>query len=107
MTATTPIHSDKALNGGGRTGRRTARKVDKATPPASTTAKTRAVSRLDQIEQMLLGKDGATIAEIIVVIGWQQHSVRGAIAGALKKRGLVVVSEKLDGIRRYRASKPA
>jgi len=35
--------------------------------------------------------------------GWQQHSVRGAMAGALRKRGLIISSEKTDGVRRYRA----
>ena len=38
--------------------------------------------------------------------GWQQHSVRGAIAGALKKRGLIITSDKSDGTRRYHASRP-
>jgi hypothetical protein len=35
--------------------------------------------------------------------GWQQHSVRGVIAGALKKKlGLAVTSKKAeDGERRY------
>jgi hypothetical protein len=34
--------------------------------------------------------------------GWQQHSVRGALAGALKKRGHTINSDKVDGVRRYR-----
>jgi len=47
---------------------------------------------------MLQRKDGATIAEIVAETGWQQHTVRGAFAGALKKKlGLTIVSEKLDG----------
>ena len=32
------------------------------------------------------GPEGATIAEIVAVTGWQPHTVRGALAGALKKR---------------------
>ena len=39
--------------------------------------------------------------------GWQQHSVRGALAGSLKKRRLVITSQKIDGTRRYRAEEPA
>ena len=40
---------------------------------------------------------GATIAEIVEAFKWQPHTVRGAIAGALKKKlGLDVVSEKSD-----------
>ena len=45
---------------------------------------------------------GATIAELSAGAGWQTHSVRGAMAGALKKHGHAIVSEKLDGVRRYR-----
>ena len=64
-------------------------------------------SKLDQIEALLLAPTGTNIAEIMIATGWQQHSVRGAMAGALKKRGLTIASEKVDGMRRYRASKPA
>ncbi|WP_363351491.1 DUF3489 domain-containing protein [Methylocystis echinoides] len=47
---------------------------------------------------ILQRKTGATIAEIAEATGWQQHTVRGAFAGALKKKlGLTIVSEKVDG----------
>ena len=47
---------------------------------------------------MLRAPDGATIAEIVAATGWQPHTVRGAMAGALKKKlGLVVTSEKIEG----------
>lgn len=62
-------------------------------------------SKLDLLEAMLLREGGASIADIMLATGWQQHSVRGAMAVALKKRGLAVSSEKIDGTRRYRASK--
>lgn len=64
-------------------------------------------SKLDQVEQLLLTPSGTTIAETMAATGWQQHSVRGAMAGALKKRGLIITTEKTDGVRRYRASKGA
>ena len=35
---------------------------------------------------MLQRPEGATIAEIVEATGWQPHTVRGALAGALKKR---------------------
>jgi hypothetical protein len=42
--------------------------------------------------------DGATIAQIVEATGWQPHTVRGAFAGALKKKlGLEVTSEKVEG----------
>lgn len=47
---------------------------------------------------MLRASDGATIGEITAATGWQAHTVRGAIAGALKKKlGLDVTSEKVEG----------
>jgi hypothetical protein len=47
---------------------------------------------------MLRREHGATVAETVAVLGWQAHSVRGAISGALKKkRGLIVQSEMRDG----------
>ena len=39
--------------------------------------------------------------------GWQTHSVRGALAGSLKRKGHVVTSDKVDGVRRYRVGVPA
>ena len=45
---------------------------------------------------LLKRKKGATIEEIVEATGWQPHSVRGAISGALKKKlGLAVTSEKV------------
>lgn len=67
----------------------------------------KASSKLDQLEVLLTRKNGSTISEMMTATGWQQHSVRGALAGSLKKRGLTITSEKLDGTRRYRAEKPA
>jgi hypothetical protein len=64
-------------------------------------------SKLDQIEALLLAPDGANIAEIMAATGWQAHSVRGAMAGALKKRGLTITSDKHEGIRRYHATRGA
>jgi hypothetical protein len=45
---------------------------------------------------MLRAPEGATIEEIMAATGWQSHTVRGAMAGALKKKlGLTVTSEKV------------
>ena len=55
---------------------------------------------------MLRAPGGATIPEIMAATGWQSHTVRGAMSGALKKKlGLEVTSEKAeDRGRVYRAS---
>ena len=47
----------------------------------------------------MLGRpEGATVDEIVAATGWLPHTVRGAMAGALKKRlGLTITSEKVEG----------
>ena len=85
--------------------------TEDATPaegaPASNTAtdaaepkerKVRAGTKQAMLIEMLRAPDGATIDEIVAATGWQPHTVRGAIAGALKKKlGLMVTSEKVEG----------
>ena len=46
---------------------------------------------------LLKRRRGCSIEEIAEKFGWQAHTVRGAIAGALKKKlGLDVISEKIE-----------
>jgi hypothetical protein len=46
---------------------------------------------------MLRRPEGASIGEIAAATGWLQHTVRGAMAGTLKKKlGLAIYSEKDD-----------
>ena len=81
---------------------------ESSTPVAASANKPAAkIFKLDQVQAMLLEPPGASIAELVAATGWQQHSVRGAMAGALKKRGLAISSDKVDGVRRYLAEKPA
>lgn len=47
---------------------------------------------------MLRATEGATIVEIMAALDWAAHTIRGAMAGALKKKlGLEVTSEKVEG----------
>ena len=65
--------------------------------------KTRDGTKQARLIAMLQRKEGATIAQIVDATGWQPHTVRGAFAGALKKKlGLTVTSEKVEGRRVYR-----
>ncbi len=59
-------------------------------------------TRLDQLEQLLMRPKGASIEEMCKEAGWQSHSIRAAMAGALKKRGHLITSDKVEGTRRYR-----
>jgi hypothetical protein len=62
-----------------------------------------AQSKLDKLVALLRAASGATLPELQVATGWQVHSVRGAMAGALRKKGYSVISEKPEGaLRRYR-----
>ena len=78
----------------------------KATPaptPAVPTAAAAALTKLDRLTALLQSAGGATKSAMMTATGWQAHSVRGAMAGALKKRGLVITSDRIDGVRVYRA----
>jgi uncharacterized protein DUF3489 len=66
-------------------------------------AKARAGTKNAQVVAMLQDRAGTTIAAIMAATGWQQHSVRGFLAGVVRKKlGLNLVSEPGEGGRVYR-----
>ncbi len=70
---------------------------DAASEAAQSTRTQRAGTKQSALIAMLRAPEGATIEEITAATGWQAHTVRGAIAGALKKKlGLDVTSEKVE-----------
>jgi hypothetical protein len=51
-------------------------------------------------------KGGATISELMRTMGWQRHTVRGFMAGSMKKAGYAVEAFKPEGGERsYRINK--
>ena len=69
------------------------------------TPRVRADSKQAQVIALLQRPQGTSIAEIMALTGWQAHSIRGLFAGTLKKRGILVTSEKSEGGERvYRAA---
>lgn len=73
---------------------------------AQETAGPREGSKTAQVIAMLQRKNGATLTEIMERMGWLRHTVRGFMAGAMKKAGYTVESFKPEGGERtYRINK--
>ena len=73
----------------------------------SNTSKKKPATKLDLLIARLRQPDGATIDELMKATAWQSHSVRGAMAGTLKKKGFSVTSTKTNGVRRYKLAEAA
>src|ERR1700716_484905 len=74
-----------------------------ASAPDGGSAGPPAGSKQARVIGLLQRPQGATIDEMATAMGWQRHTVRGLISGALKKKlGLEVISEKTERGRLYR-----
>jgi hypothetical protein len=80
--------------------------VQPASEPSPAAPATRPEPRQTKVQAvvaLLQRPEGARIQDIMTTTGWQAHSVRGAMSGAIKKGlGLSITSEKVGGVRVYR-----
>jgi len=73
------------------------RKPRKAATSDAGTPTPRDDSKKAIVIAMLKRPEGATLPEIMTKMAWQAHTVRGFMAGTLKKAGLIVESSKPEG----------
>lgn len=58
-----------------------------------------------QLAALLLRDEGVTLKQMIAATGWLPHTTRAALTG-LRKKGYAIDSDKVDGVRTYRAVAP-
>lgn len=83
--------------------KRTAKQAQDTAPLASIPSKP--ASKQQKLAGLLVRDEGATLKQMIAATGWLPHTTRAALTG-LKKKGFAVSSDKLDGVRIYRAVAP-
>jgi Protein of unknown function (DUF3489) len=109
------VHPDNLATS--RVSARAARKTDKKTRISVRSATARRTSKAqsdikrkgalgskqDRVIALLRRPAGATLDDLVKATGWQPHSVRGFLAGTIRKRlKLPLQSEKVKGTRTYR-----
>jgi Protein of unknown function (DUF3489) len=62
-------------------------------------------SKRAQLVKLLESDSGATLDAMVTLTGWLPHTTRAALTG-LRKKGHVITSAKVDGVRTYRAVAP-
>jgi hypothetical protein len=65
----------------------------------------KAPSKQQLLAALVVRDEGATLDQMIAATGWLPHTTRAALTG-LKKKGYAISSDKVDGVRTYRAVAP-
>lgn len=77
--------------------------AQKPNPKAPNTRSKQSKSQI--VRGLLSCPEGASLDDLCTATGWQPHSARAFLTG-LKKMGYAIDSDKVDGVRRYRAIAP-
>jgi hypothetical protein len=77
----------------------------KETPAAAESTPAKSPSKQQLVANLLLRDKGATLSDMIAATGWLPHTTRAALTG-LKKKRYALSSDKVDGVRSYRAVAP-
>jgi hypothetical protein len=101
-TANTPAET-KSSERPGRAKRSSSKKAAAPSAKATSSGRPNPNSKQDRVVALLQQPRGATLDVLVNATGWQKHSVRGFLAGTVRKKlKLPLISEKVDGIRTYR-----
>jgi hypothetical protein len=60
-------------------------------------------TKADRILGLLRREEGATLEQLIAATGWLPHTTRAALTG-IKRKGHVLSSEQVEGMRTYRVA---
>ena len=101
-TANTPAET-KSSERPGRAKRSSSKKAAAPSAKATSSGRPNPDSKQDRVVALLQQPRGATLDVLVKATGWQKHSVRGFLAGTVRKKlKLPLLSLKIDGIRTYR-----
>lgn len=95
-------NSSTSVMAAAKRNRRMAREPEiEAVGSVTTPAPVKRPNKTDLVLDLLKRPEGATIIQLIEATGWLPHTTRAALTG-LKKKGHVVTSAKVEGLRHYR-----
>jgi hypothetical protein len=107
-TKTNPSKAEATPNRTRSTKRSTPAEKSKPAPAIAAAPKTiltKPPSKQDRMAALLVRDEGASLDQMVVATGWLAHTTRAALTG-LKKKGYIISSDKIDGLRTYRAVAP-